>query len=121
MHLVPMATQAVGILRELQPLTGHSSWVFPGVRTKGEPMSENTVNATLRRLGDDRSMITAHGFRGMASTLLHECGRPFTPTQAWQCNCQQATLHERPLVAASLPTARLAAGTETSSRQRSAL
>ena len=75
-HIVPLATQAVGILRELQPLTGHSSWVFPGVRTNGEPMSENTVNAALRRLGYDRTMITAHGFRGMASTLLHECGWP---------------------------------------------
>jgi integrase len=75
-HIVPLATQAVSILRELQPLTGHSSWVFPGVRTNGEPMSENTVNAALRRLGYDRTMITAHGFRGMASTLLHECGWP---------------------------------------------
>ena len=64
------------ILRELQPLTGRSAWVFPGVRTNGEPMSENTVNAALRRLGYDRTMITAHGFRGMASTLLHECGWP---------------------------------------------
>jgi integrase len=75
-HIVPLATQAVSILRELQPLTGNSSWVFPGVRTNGEPMSENTVNAALRRLGYDRTMITAHGFRGMASTLLHECGWP---------------------------------------------
>ena len=74
MHIVPLATQAVNILRELQPLTGHSAWVFPGVRTNGEPMSENTVNAALRRLGYDRSVITAHGFRGMASTMLHECG-----------------------------------------------
>jgi integrase len=75
-HVVPLATQALHILRELQPLTGHSSWVFPGVRTNGEPMSENTINAALRRLGYDRTMITAHGFRGMASTLLHECGWP---------------------------------------------
>jgi len=76
MHIVPLAKQAVHILRDLQPLTGSGRWVFPGVRTNGEPMSENTVNAALRRLGYDRSMITAHGFRGMASTLLHECGRP---------------------------------------------
>ena len=75
-HIVPLATQAVSILRELQPLTGSCRWVFPGVRTNGEPMSENTVNAALRRLGYDRTMITAHGFRGMASTLLHECGWP---------------------------------------------
>ena len=76
LHIVPLATQAVSILSELQALTGKSSWVFPGVRTNGEPMSENTVNAALRRLGYDRTMITAHGFRGMASTLLHECGWP---------------------------------------------
>jgi len=76
LHIVPLATQAVSILRELQTLTGKSRWVFPGVRTNGEPMSENTVNAALRRLGYDRTMITAHGFRGMASTLLHECGWP---------------------------------------------
>jgi integrase len=76
LHIVPLATQAVSILREIQALTGKGRWVFPGIRTNGEPMSENTVNAALRRLGYDRSMITAHGFRGMASTLLHECGWP---------------------------------------------
>ena len=47
MHIVPLAKQAVQILQELKPLTGHSTWVFPGVRTNGEPMSENTVNAAL--------------------------------------------------------------------------
>lgn len=76
LHIVPLATQAVSILRELEALTGRTRWVFPGVRTNGEPMSENTVNAALRRLGYDRTMITAHGFRGMASTLLHEHGWP---------------------------------------------
>ena len=76
MHIVPLSEQAVSILRDLEPLTGKSRWVFPGVRTNGEPMSENTVNAALRRLGYDRTMITAHGFRGMASTLLHEQGWP---------------------------------------------
>lgn len=50
--------------------------MFPGVRTNGEPMSENTINAALRRLGYDRSKLTAHGFRGMASTMLHEHGWP---------------------------------------------
>jgi integrase len=65
MHIVPLAKQAVRILMELRPLTDRSPWVFPGVRTNGEPMSENTVNAALRRLGYDRSTLTAHGFRGM--------------------------------------------------------
>jgi len=73
-HIVPLSSQAVSIFRELHPLTGRSTWVFPGVRTNGEPMSENTINAALRRLGYDRSKLTAHGFRGMASTLLHEHG-----------------------------------------------
>jgi len=74
MHIVPLAKQAVRILMELKPLTDSSTWVFPGVRTNGEPMSENTVNAALRRLGYERTTLTAHGFRGMASTMLHEQG-----------------------------------------------
>lgn len=76
LHIVPLAPQAKAILAELQPLTGSGKWVFPGVRTNGEPMSENTVNAALRRMGYDRSTLTAHGFRGMASTMLHEFGWP---------------------------------------------
>jgi integrase len=76
MHIVPLATQAIAIFRDLHPLTERSEWVFPGMRTNGEPMSENTVNAALRRLGYDRTMLTAHGFRGMASTMLHERGWP---------------------------------------------
>jgi len=74
MHIVPLAKQAARILAELKPLTDRSAWVFPGVRTNGEPMSDNTVNAALRRLGYDRTTLTAHGFRGMASTMLHEQG-----------------------------------------------
>jgi integrase len=76
LHIVPLATQAIGILQELHQLTGSTRWVFPGVRTNGEPMSENTVNAALRRLGYDRRTLTAHGFRSMASTMLHERGWP---------------------------------------------
>jgi len=76
LHIVPLATQALEVLQELKPLTEGSAWVFPGVRTNGEPMSENTVNAALGRLGYDRTMLTAHGFRGMASTMLHESGWP---------------------------------------------
>jgi integrase len=74
MHIVPLSRQALTILLELQPLTGGGRWVFPGVRRNGEPMSENTVNAALRRLGYDRDTMTAHGFRSMASTILHERG-----------------------------------------------
>ena len=58
-HIVPLAKQAVRILAELKPLTDCSAWVFPGVRTNGEPMNENTVNAALRRLGYNRTTLTA--------------------------------------------------------------
>ncbi|RQW26039.1 DUF4102 domain-containing protein [Rhodobacteraceae bacterium CH30] len=73
-HIVPLSHQAVTVLRELQALTGHGQYVFPGARTNGRPMSENTVNAALRRLGYDKDTMTGHGFRHMASTLLNEQG-----------------------------------------------
>jgi integrase len=72
-HLVPLATQAVEILRELHPLTGHSLYVFPGARTNGEPMSGGAVNVALRRAGyNTRDEQTGHGFRAMARTILHQ-------------------------------------------------
>ncbi|TLS68648.1 DUF4102 domain-containing protein [Mariprofundus erugo] len=74
MHIVPLATQVVEILRDLKNQTGNGKYVFPSIRNMHRPMSENTVNATLRRLGFDKSEICAHGFRAMASTILHEQG-----------------------------------------------
>ncbi|WP_322047059.1 tyrosine-type recombinase/integrase [Paraburkholderia sp. J67] len=72
-HLVPLAAQAVTILRELHALTGSGRYVFPGARDRNRPMSEATINAALRRLGyDTRTEITGHGFRAMARTILHE-------------------------------------------------
>ena len=71
-HLVPLSVQAVAILRELHQLTGHSKYVFPCHRSPLRCMSENTVNASLRRLGFDKDEITGHGFRAMARTLIHE-------------------------------------------------
>lgn len=71
-HIVPLATQAVEILRELQPLTGAGEYVFPGIRDRDRPMSENTINAALRRLGYDKNTMTGHGFRAMARTILDE-------------------------------------------------
>ncbi|MFM0174120.1 integrase arm-type DNA-binding domain-containing protein [Paraburkholderia sediminicola] len=72
-HLVPLATQAVEILRKLHSLTGSGRYVFPGARDRKRPMSEATINAALRRLGyDTRTEITGHGFRAMARTILHE-------------------------------------------------
>ena len=73
-HLVPLSAQAVAILRELHPLTGTGQYVFPSVRSMSRPMSENTVTAALRRLGYTGDEMTGHGFRSMASTLLHEQG-----------------------------------------------
>ena len=73
-HIVPLSRQALGVLRELHPLTGHGRYVFPGVRSPKRPMSANTVNAALRRLGYDKDTMTGHGFRSMASTILHEQG-----------------------------------------------
>ncbi|KVD71024.1 integrase [Burkholderia sp. ABCPW 14] len=72
-HLVPLARQAVVILRELHALTGRGRYVFPGARSAERPMSEAAINAALRRLGyDTRTEITGHGFRAMARTILHE-------------------------------------------------
>lgn len=73
-HLVPLSEQAVAILKELQPLTGRRRHVFPGMRDPQRPMSENTINAALRRMGFDKDTMTGHGFRHMASTLLNELG-----------------------------------------------
>ncbi|MBL8224462.1 MAG: tyrosine-type recombinase/integrase [Chromatiales bacterium] len=73
-HVVPLSTQAVAILRELHQLTGSGRLLFPGLRSRGRPMSENTVNAALRRLGFTKDQMTGHGFRSMASTLLNEKG-----------------------------------------------
>jgi integrase len=72
-HEVPLSVQAVGILRDLHPLTSHARYVFPGVRGGDRPMSNMTLNAALQRLGyDTKSDHTAHGFRAMARTMLAE-------------------------------------------------
>ncbi|ABA89064.1 integrase, bacteriophage P4-type [Syntrophotalea carbinolica DSM 2380] len=71
-HLVPLSKQAVEILRDLQPLTGDGLYVFPSVRSAGRPMSDNTINAALRRLGYSKDEATGHGFRATARTILDE-------------------------------------------------
>jgi integrase len=73
-HVVPLSTQAVAVLRDLQPLTGRFAFAFPGVRSRFRPMSENTITAALRRMGYSGQDMTGHGFRSMASTLLNEQG-----------------------------------------------
>jgi integrase len=75
-HIVPLAHQAIAILRELEPLARGGRYLFPSLRTRERPMSENTINAALRRLGYSSEEQTGHGFRSMASTLLNEQGFP---------------------------------------------
>ncbi|MEW9570232.1 tyrosine-type recombinase/integrase [Rhodanobacter sp. Si-c] len=73
-HLVPLSKQVLTILRDLHPLTGEGRYVFPGLRSASRPMSENTVNAALRRLGYSGEEMTGHGFRSIAATRLNEMG-----------------------------------------------
>lgn len=74
-HLVPLSRQAVELFSELFAATGPTGYAFPSIRTRARPMSENTINAALRRLGYSSDEMTAHGFRAMASTLLNESGK----------------------------------------------
>jgi integrase len=74
-HIVPLSKQAVEILKELRSITGNGKYLFPSTRSIQRCMSDNTINAALRRLGYESDEMTGHGFRSMASTILHE--------QAW--------------------------------------
>jgi len=74
MHIIPLSTQAISTLTELHALTGNGKYLFPSVRTSSRPMSENTVNGALRRLGYTTDEMTGHGVRSMASTILNEQG-----------------------------------------------
>lgn len=78
-HIIPLSRQALAIFEEIKPLTGIGRFVFPSVRSNARPMSENTANGALRRLGCTGEEMTTHGFRGMASTRLNEAHH-FTPT-----------------------------------------
>jgi len=74
LHLVPLSIQAVAILEEIKPLTGNGRYVFPSSRGDGRPMSDGTIRTALKTLGYDSDVMTAHGFRTTASTLLNEQG-----------------------------------------------
>ena len=74
-HQVPVSRQALEILKELQVITGNGKLLFPGNRSVSRQISENTLNAALPRMGYDKDEVTAHGFRGTASTLLNESGK----------------------------------------------
>lgn len=74
-HRVPLAPQALAVLCELQDITGGSRYLFPSVRSWHRPISDNTLNAALRRLGYEKTELTVHGLRSTASTLLNESGK----------------------------------------------
>lgn len=74
MHIVPLARQAVEVLREIQPLTGRGKYVFHGERDHDRPMSDNAIRSALRRMGWANDEMTPHGFRAMASTILDNMG-----------------------------------------------
>ena len=75
-HIVPLAKQTLEILAELQPLTGRWRYLFPGLRSKDRPLSDATLTNALRRMGYTGDEMTVHGFRHLASTLLHEKSLP---------------------------------------------
>lgn len=71
-HLVPLARQAIALLQEIQPYSGRGKYVFPSVRSNSRPMSDNTINAALRRMGYTSDDMTAHGFRSLGRTVIGE-------------------------------------------------
>lgn len=74
-HAVPLSRQALAILTSMRELTGKGKYVFPSIRTRLRPISDNTINAALRRMGYSKEQMTAHGFRTSASSLLNESGK----------------------------------------------
>lgn len=74
-HVVPLPVQALAVLEEIRPLTGHREWVFPGHGNVRKPISENTLPVALKKLGYPGHVMTAHGFRHSVSTMLNESGR----------------------------------------------
>ncbi len=74
-HIVPLARQALEVLEMLRELTGKGEWLFPGDFNPAQPMSNNTILKALERMGY-KGRMTGHGFRGLASTILHEQGYP---------------------------------------------
>jgi integrase len=75
-HIVPLANQAVTMLRDLHPLSGRGRYVFPSPRTFTRPLSDNAITSALRRIGYTGEQMSWHGFRAMASTMLNEKGLP---------------------------------------------
>jgi integrase len=75
-HEVPLSRQALAVLEDIWPLSDHGALIFPSIRSNRKPLSENALNAALRRMGYAKEEVTAHGFRSSASTILNERGFP---------------------------------------------
>jgi integrase len=73
-HTIPLSTQSLAILKSIEHDAEYSRYLFPSLRSVDRPMSENTINAALRRMGYAQDEMTGHGFRAMAATLLNEMG-----------------------------------------------
>src|SRR3546814_9473637 len=74
-HSVPLSRQSLALLTDMRSLSGSGHYVFPSIRTRARPISDNTLNAALRRMGYSKDQMTAHGFRTSASSLLNESGK----------------------------------------------
>jgi integrase len=74
-HQVPLSRQALAILEEARKFSAGEGYIFPSFSSSKRPISENTLNGALRRLGFAGNQMTAHGFRAIASTLLNESGK----------------------------------------------
>jgi integrase len=74
-HRVPLCRQALDVLDRLRIITGGAPLILPGARVRSRPLSDNTLNAALRRLGYNGDEMTAHGFRATASSILNESGK----------------------------------------------
>jgi integrase len=92
-HYVPLSKQAIAIIEEARALTSRTTgYVFPSLRTSARPLSENTLNAALRRMGYTSEEMTAHGFRSSAATLLNEARHPETKKPLWSSDAIERAL-----------------------------
>ncbi|QCI93387.1 integrase arm-type DNA-binding domain-containing protein [Novosphingobium sp. EMRT-2] len=91
-HHVPLSRQALEIFRRLYAVRVSEGYIFPSIRTHKRPMSENTLNAALRRLGFGSDEVSAHGFRATASTLLNEAQDAKTGQPLWSANAIERAL-----------------------------
>ncbi|MFZ2109971.1 MAG: site-specific integrase [Roseiarcus sp.] len=98
-HRVPLAPRVVAILNELRKLTGQDRFLLPSVRSVARCMSENTLNAALRRMGFKNEDMTSHGFRGSASSMLNESGLWNADAIERQLATSMATAYGEPMPA----------------------